>query len=55
MSKVVNATKLLIVHWWCTPCGQWRTPKHLTHLGPMCPVCGSGRMRPPRQGERITV
>lgn len=37
--------------WWCTPCEAWREPRKIGMLGPMCPACGSGRIRPPMPGE----
>lgn len=37
--------------WWCTPCAAWVRAKRLGSVGPMCKVCGSGRVRPPHPGE----
>lgn len=37
--------------WWCTPCQRWVVPIRGSQIGARCPNCGSGRIRPPRQGE----
>lgn len=41
--------------WWCTPCGKWRPMRSLGSVGPVCRVCGTGRIRPPARGESVPL
>lgn len=42
-----------VVKKFCARCQRWRTPIEGSQIGDRCPVCGSGRMRPPFPGEKI--
>lgn len=37
--------------WWCTECQAWVVPIRGSQIGARCSRCGSGKVRPPRQGE----
>lgn len=39
--------------WWCTPCQKWIFPLRGPQIGAQCPVCRSGKIRPPKPGEDI--
>lgn len=42
-----------VLKFWCTPCQKWVIPVLGSQIGPMCPRCRSGKVRPPTRGEKV--